>query len=77
VVTGLFTLFAMAIFAGALLHIGGMVLGPAREEPAAAFSPWRDLPVFCLTAVLVMIGFWLPGPLLELIRGAANVVTGG
>ena len=29
-----------------------------------------------LAAVLVIIGFWLPAPLLELIRGAARVVTG-
>jgi hypothetical protein len=34
------------------------------------------VPVLALAAVLVVIGFWLPTPLLELIRGAARVVTG-
>jgi hypothetical protein len=30
-----------------------------------------------LAAILVVIAFWMPGPLVELIRGAARVVTGG
>jgi hypothetical protein len=29
-----------------------------------------------LAAVLAIIAFWLPAPLLDLIRGAAHVVTG-
>jgi hypothetical protein len=39
--------------------------------------PWRDFSMLGLAAVLVIVAFWLPGPLLELIQGAANVVTGG
>jgi hydrogenase-4 component F len=76
-VTALFVLFALGIFAGALVHIGNMVLGPAEEGPAAPWFPWRDTSVLALAGILVTIGFWLPGPLLALIRGAAKVVAGG
>jgi hydrogenase-4 component F len=72
-----FILFALGIFAGALIHIGNMVLGPAGEGPVAPWYPWRDTSLIALAAILIVIGFWLPAPLLALIRGAANVVTGG
>ena len=74
--TALFVLFGSAIFAGALLHVGGLVLGPKAEQPPVALRPWRDSSMLALAAVLVIIAFWLPAPLLELIRGAARVVTG-
>jgi hydrogenase-4 component F len=76
--TVLFILFGTGIFAGALLHVGGLVLGdnPAGRT-AAPMHPWRDYPMLALAAALVIVGFWLPGPLLQLIRGAADVVTGG
>lgn len=72
----LFVLFGTGVFAGALLHVGGLVLGPAGEGPVAKWRPWRDGSVLALAAVLVVIAFWLPRPLLELIRGAARVVSG-
>jgi len=75
--TVLFILFGTGIFAGALLHVGGLVLGQGGEQPAATVHPWRDLPILALAAILAVIGFWLPAPLLDLIRGAALVVTGG
>jgi hydrogenase-4 component F len=75
--TALFILFGTGIFAGAALHVGAMVLGPASPEPVTPLAPWRDFSMLALAAVLVIIAFWLPGPLLELIRGAANVVSGG
>ena len=72
----LFVLFGTGIFAGALLHVGGLVLGPAGEERVSEWHPWRDTSVMVLAGVLIAIGFWLPAPLLELIRGAARVVAG-
>ncbi len=76
--TVLFILFGTGIFAGALLHVGSLVLGEnASEQTVAALRPWRDSSMLVLAGVLVAIAFWLPGPLLQLIRGAANVVTGG
>jgi hydrogenase-4 component F len=74
--TVLFVLFGSAIFAGALLHVGGLVLGPKTEQPAVPLRPWRESSMLALAMVLVIIAFWLPAPLLELIRGAARVVTG-
>jgi hydrogenase-4 component F len=76
VTTVLFILFGTGIFAGALLHVGGLVLGPESGQPAVPLPPWRGFSMLTLAAVLVVIAFWLPGPLLELIRGAARVVTG-
>ena len=73
----LFVLFGTGIFAGALLHVGGLMLGDNGSQPAAALGAWRDSSVLALAAALVVIGFWLPGPLMQLIRAAAGVVTGG
>ncbi len=72
----LFILFGTGVFAGALLHVGGMILGPRGDTPAAPRRPWRDGSLLALAAMLVIIGFWVPTPLLELIREAAKVVSG-
>ena len=72
----LFILFGTGVFAGALLHVGGMILGTRGNTPVAPHRPWRDGSLLTLAAALVIIGFWVPAPLLELIRGAARVVNG-
>jgi hydrogenase-4 component F len=71
----LFVLFGTAVFAGALQHVGSLVLGPGGEGVAGP-RPWRNSTVLALAVVLVVIGFWLPAPLLELIRGAAGIMGG-
>ncbi len=73
----LFVLFGAGIFAGAVLHVGGLVLGPADAGPIARWYPWRDTAVLVSTAILVVMGFWLPAPVFELIRNAARIVAGG
>jgi hydrogenase-4 component F len=76
--TVLFILFGVGIFAGALVHVGGLVLGgDSSTGPAAPLRPWRESSMLALAAVLVIIGFWMPGPLMRLIRAAAGVVVGG
>jgi hydrogenase-4 component F len=75
-VTVLFILFGLGVFAGASLHVGNMVLGPAEDSPTTAWHPWRNISMITLAAILVIIGFWLPAPLFDLIQGAARVVTG-
>ena len=76
--TALFILFGVGIFAGVLLHVSSLVLGEGGDAPEpAAQRGWTDGPILALAGVMVVLGFWLPGPLLELIRGAARVVTGG
>jgi hydrogenase-4 component F len=72
----LFVLFGTGVFAGALLHVGGMILGPAGDTPVAARRPWRDGSILALAAVLVVIAFWVPAPLFQLISNAARVVSG-
>jgi hydrogenase-4 component F len=77
VLTGvLFVVFSTGVFTGALLHVGGMILGPGGDTAVAAHRPWRDGSLLALAAVLVAIGFWVPAPLFELIHGAARVVSG-
>jgi hydrogenase-4 component F len=71
----LFVLFGAGLFAGMALHVSGLVLGPSEDERSAVY-PWREGAVLALTVVLVVIAFWLPGSLLELVRRAAAVVTG-
>ena len=73
----LFVIFGAGIFAGAVLHVGGLVLGPADPAPAAPWYPWRDSAVLLSTAVLVIMAFWLPAPVFTLIRAAAGIVSGG
>jgi len=75
--TALFVLFGAGIFAGLLVRVGGLVLGAAGETPAAGIDPWRHLPIVALAGMLSMLAFYLPQPLLHLIRGASAVVSGG
>jgi hydrogenase-4 component F len=77
VLTGvLFVLFGTGVFAGAIVHVGGMILGPRGDAPVAARRPWRDGSLLALASALVVIAFWVPAPLLELVRQAARVVSG-
>lgn len=72
----LFLLLATGIFAGMLLRVNGLILGPAVGHQPAGRQPWRNASILVLAAMLVVTGFWLPAPLLDLIHGAARVVTG-
>ena len=38
--------------------------------------PWKKYSVIGLASIVLITGFWLPGPLYELIRGAARVAAG-
>jgi hydrogenase-4 component F len=77
VLTGvLFVLFGTGVFAGAIVHVGGMILGPRGDAPVAARRPWRDGSLLALASALVVIAFWVPAPLLELMRQAARLVSG-
>jgi hydrogenase-4 component F len=70
----LFILFGVALFAGMAAHVNRIVLGEPTDERGPLW-PWRDTAIVVLAIVLVVIGFWMPVPLLELIRRAALVVA--
>jgi hydrogenase-4 component F len=72
----LFVLFGTGVFVGILVHVIGMILGPRGDAPVAAPRPWRNGSLLALAVVLVVIAFWVPAPLFQLISGAAHVVSG-
>jgi len=66
----------VAIFIGFLVHIAKLVLGADPGLPPADSCPWKKYSLIGLASVVVVLGFWLPGPLFELIQDAARVVRG-
>src|SRR5271166_4643122 len=53
VLTGvLFVLFSTGVFAGVLLLVGGMILGPRGDAPVAARRPWRNGSLLALASAL-------------------------
>jgi hydrogenase-4 component F len=72
-----FIAFLTLICSGFLVHIAGLVLGPDPSLPEADECAWKRYSVAGLAAVVIIMGVWLPAPLLRLIQGAANVVMGG
>lgn len=73
----LFILFATSIFAGVMVHVGKLVLGPVGSGLSRFPTHWQHTPVLALGLILVVIAFWIPAPALDLIRGAARVIGGG
>jgi hydrogenase-4 component F len=65
------------IFAGFLVHIGNLVLGPNPGTEAPEPCPWKTYSLLGLASLVVILGFWLPGPLSNLIQNAALIASGG
>lgn len=70
----LFVAFLVAIFAGFLVHIAKLVLGPDPGLPPADTCAWKKYSLLGLAGVVIVMGFWLPAPLYSLIQGAAQIV---
>jgi hydrogenase-4 component F len=72
-----------AIFAGFLVHFSSLVLGagPAGHRSASGTekepSQWKRVALIGLGSVVVILAFWLPAPLFELIRRSAKIASGG
>jgi len=77
VLPGLFIIFLVGIFAGFLIHIANMVLGPDPGLAPAENCHWKKSSVVGVALVIIIMGFWIPGPLFRLIRSAAGIVLSG
>jgi hydrogenase-4 component F len=73
----LFVAFLVAIFAGFLVHVANLVLGPDPGGPRADLCPWKKYSVIGVASMVVVLGFWVPAPLFSLIQNAARIVGGG
>ncbi len=81
VATSVFLAALVVLFCGFAYQVGHLVLGPAREFGEKAPDLER-LDVGTVTAILaaaiaVVSAFYLPAPLIDLIRAATEVVWGG
>ena len=73
----LFILGVVAIFGGFLNHMSKMNLGlPPEPKPAAESCPWKLGAMFTVATVVVVLGFWLPESVFELVRQAALIIQG-
>jgi len=77
VLPALFIIFLVAIFAGFIIHIANMVLGPNPGLAPAENCHWKKSSVVGVALVIIIMGFWIPGPLFRLIRSAAGIVLSG
>jgi hydrogenase-4 component F len=71
----LFVALLVAIFAGFFYHIAHLVLGPATGPRQRETCRWKTYPVMALSVLVVVLGFWLPGPVYSLVEGAARIVS--
>jgi hydrogenase-4 component F len=74
--------FLVTIFAGFLIHFSRLVLGPSQADDESGSGianepcPWKKYSLIGLASIVVILAFWVPGPLFELIREAATVASG-
>lgn len=73
----LFLAGVVTIFAGFLAHISKLSLGtPLQTESRAVECLWKLAAMMLVAIPVAVIGFWLPGPLYELVRQTAEIVGG-
>jgi hydrogenase-4 component F len=70
-----FIAFLVAIFAGFLVHIARMVLGPDPGCEKADLCPYKTIPLVALSSIILILGFWIPAPLYALVQKAASIVV--
>lgn len=75
--TVVFVCFLVLIFSGFLVHTSNLVLGEDPGLPPASMCGWKKYSLAGLAVVIVVMGFWIPGPLFRLIQGAVGIVVGG
>jgi hydrogenase-4 component F len=73
----LFIAGVVTIFSGFLVHMSKLSLGaPVQPGPPAAECPWKLSAMIVTAAGVVGLGFWLPGPLFELINQTSRIIGG-
>jgi hydrogenase-4 component F len=70
-----FVICLVAIFCGFFHHVTQLVLGPPSGAPREKIILWKRYPVIGLAIVVIVMGFWLPAPLYQLIDGAAHILA--
>jgi len=65
-----------AIFTGFLVHIAKLVLGADPGLPPAESCRWKKYPLVGLGILIVILGFWLPSPVFQLVQNAARIASG-
>jgi hydrogenase-4 component F len=79
--TSIFLFALVVLFCGFAYQIGRLVLGAAAPARAAAMEPevvdWGMGVTLVAAAIAIVSTFYLPAPLIALIRAAAGVVSGG
>ena len=75
---GLFIAGVVTIFAGFLVHMSKLNLGAPRTTNRAAARSARGNSARCCwwPSPVVVLGFWLPAPLYELVQQTAQIIGG-
>jgi hydrogenase-4 component F len=75
----LFIAGVVTIFAGFLVHMAKMNLGAPRHDspPPKSEGSWQLGAMVAAAAVIMVLGFWMPGPLLQLVQQTAGIIGGG
>jgi hydrogenase-4 component F len=74
---GLFVLGVVTVFVGFLLHMSKMNLGAPQEGTLPAREcPWKLGAMLLVAAVILAFGFWLPGPIVDLVNQSAHILGG-
>lgn len=70
-----FVIFLVAIFSGFLVHIARLVLGPDPGYERVDLCLFKKYTLIGLSAIVLILGFWIPAPLYALIQRAAGLIV--
>jgi hypothetical protein len=72
-----FLVGVVTIFAGFLVHMSKLSLGISSPvQRRAGECPWKLGAIALVVVPVIILGFWLPRPLYELVRQTANIIGG-